>query len=275
MHLIDTHVHLQNQSYTDDLDAVLSRAADAGVRACIVPGSDIESSRAAVTLAERYAEGPCALYAAVGVHPTNAHTLTPEVLSEIKTLAQHPRVVAVGEIGLDYYWPQRTDRSWRCATPAEQQVALEQQLTLAAEHGLPVIIHDREAHDDTLATLRSWQAGGENRTGTLHAYAGGPERLEEVLALGFFVGMDGPVTYRKADDLHAVARALPLDRLLLETDGPYLTPVPHRGQRNEPGYLTYITQRIAALRGTDAADVAETATRNAQTLFGLPERGGG
>ncbi len=275
MHLIDTHVHLQNRSYADDLDVVLSHAVAAGVRACVVPGSDLESSRAAVMLAERYADGHCALYAAVGVHPTNGHTLTPDVLTELETLAQHPRVVAIGEIGLDYYWPRRTDRRWRCADPTEQQAALEQQLTLAAERGLPVIIHDREAHDETLATLRIWQAGGADRTGTLHAYAGGPQRLAEVLALGFYVGMDGPVTYRKADDLRAVARAVPLDRLLLETDGPYLTPAPQRGQRNEPSYLTYIAQRIATLRETDAAAVAETAARNAQTLFGLSKRGGG
>jgi TatD DNase family protein len=273
MQCIDTHVHLQNKAYADDLEAVLTRAADAGVRACIVPGSDLASSRAAVALAERYAAGACALYAAVGVHPTNGHTLTPEVLAELETLAQHPRVVAVGEIGLDYYWPRRTDRSWRCATRDEQQTALEQQLQLAAEHDLPVILHDRDAHDAMLETLEHWRAGGVGRTGTLHAYAGGPQRLDAVLALGFYVGMDGPVTYSDAGDLRDVARAVPLDRLLLETDGPYLTPAPHRGKRNESSYLTYIAQRIAELRQTEMDRIAEAATRNARALFDLPHPG--
>ncbi len=267
--MIDTHVHLQGARYADDLDAVLERAAAAGVQACIVPGTDLESSRVAVNLAERYAEAPCAIYAAVGVHPTNADEVTDAALVALADLASHPRVVAIGEIGLDDYWPHQPNRGWHCPELPRQKEALRAQLTLAADLGLPVSIHDRDAHTETLEMLRAWVAEGTGRTGTLHAYAGGPTLLDAALALGFYIGMDGPVTFSKARELHAVARDVPLDRLLLETDGPYLTPVPHRGKRNEPAYLTYITAQIAALRETTPDAVAEATTRNACRLFGL------
>jgi TatD DNase family protein len=267
--LIDTHVHLQSRRYADDLDAVLERAAAAGVRACIVPGTDLASSRAAVDLAERYAEAPCAIYAAVGVHPTNADDLTDEALGALSELAQLPHVVAIGEIGLDYYWPNQPNRDWPCADPPQQQKALRMQLALAAEMGLPVCIHDREAHADTLDMLKAWVTQGKGRTGTLHAYAGGPDLLDEALALGFYIGMDGPVTFPKADKLRAVAQDVPLDRLLLETDGPYLTPAPHRGRRNEPAYLTHITDQIATLRGSTTDVISRMTTSNAEKLFNL------
>jgi TatD DNase family protein len=270
--LIDTHVHLQSPKYVEDLDAVLQRAAAAGVRACIVPGTDLESSRAAIGLAEHYAEAPCAVYAAVGVHPTNADALTAAALDTLHRLARHPRVVAIGEIGLDYYWPNQANRDWPCADPPQQKRALRAQLALAAEFGLPVSIHDRDAHTDTLALLRAWGPEGAGCTGTLHAYAGGPALLDEALSLGFCIGMDGPVTFDKAHNLHAVAREVPLDRLLLETDGPYLTPVPHRGKRNEPAYLTHIAAKIAVLRGTTPEAIKEATTRNAIRLLGLPTR---
>lgn len=268
--LIDTHVHLYNPRYEDDLDAVLARAGQAGVRAALAPGADLASSRAAMALAERYADAPCQLFAAVGVHPTDAEKLTAEALDELRALARHPRVVAIGEIGLDYYWPQVEDRGWPCAAPDQQRAAFEAQLALASDVGLPVIVHDRDAHDDTLAILRAWGAGGESRTGVLHFYAGGIDRLPQALALGFYIGVDGPVTFKNAAEIHAVAREAPLDQLLLETDGPYLTPHPHRGQRNEPAYLTHVAARIAALRSIPPDAVAEATTANAIRLFDLP-----
>jgi TatD DNase family protein len=264
---IDTHVHLQHAKYTQDLDDVLARAGAAQITAAIVPGTDLESSRAAVALAERHAEGPCALYAAVGLHPTEAHAYTAAVDQALRELAQHPRVVAIGEIGLDFYWPRVPDRGWPCAEPDQQIEALAAQLALAAELGLPVILHDREAHTEILRRLKAWVQGGVGRTGTLHAYAGGPEHLDEALELGFYIGMDGPVTFKKAKALHRVAQQVPLERLLLETDGPYLTPQPHRGRRNEPAYLPHIARRIADLRGGSVQDVAETTTHNARSLF--------
>ncbi|MFP4346596.1 MAG: TatD family hydrolase [Anaerolineales bacterium] len=267
--MIDSHIHLQDGRYGSDLDNVVKRAAEAGVTACIVPGTDLATSRAAVALAERYAHPPCAVYATVGYHPTSAHELTEKTLEELHGLAQHPRVVGIGEIGLDYYWPDNPRRDWPCASPEEQRRALEIQLELASTLGLPVVIHDREAHEDTLALLEAWTEGGTDRRGTLHAYAGGPERLEQVLGLGFYVGMDGPVTFSHASGLHAVARSVPLEHLLLETDGPYLTPVPHRGKRNEPAYLTFIAGAIARQRKITPEMVREQTTANACRLFNL------
>lgn len=263
----DTHIHLHFDAYAADREAVLVRAAGAGVTTCLLPGSTLADSQAAVALAERGTASPCVLYAAVGIHPTSADELTPAALVELRALARHPGVVAIGEIGLDYYWPALPDRGWPCASPPQQRAALVAQLELAAELGLPVLIHDREAHADTLQLLRTWVAGGPGRTGTLHAYAGGPALLDEALALGFYIGMDGPVTFRKATALHEVARRVPLDRLLLETDGPYLTPEPHRGQRNEPAYLTYIARRIAELKAVPVEQVMAATVANACRLF--------
>jgi TatD DNase family protein len=265
--LVDTHVHLQYERYAGDLDAVLERAAAAGVTHVIVPGTTLADSQQAVALAERYAQAPCAVYATVGVHPTHALGFTPDHMARLRALAHHPRVVAIGETGLDYYWPGVQDRDWPCPDPAEQRRALECHLDLAADLNLPVMIHDRDAHADTLAILRSWVAGGAGRHGTLHAYAAGPDNLEAVSAMGFYIGMDGPVTFKKAVDLHDVARRVDLDALLLETDGPYLTPAPHRGERNEPAYLTYVAERIAALRACPVEEICERAAHNAARLF--------
>jgi TatD DNase family protein len=267
--LVDTHVHLQDPRYSDDFEHVLARAAEAGVTKAIIPGTTVEDSAAAVQLAERYAESPCALYAAVGVQPTHAHLLTAEALSTLRELARSPRVVAIGEIGLDYYWPAIKNRGWHCADPVEQRDALNQQLALASELDLPVVIHDRDAHSDTLDALRAWTAAHATARGTLHAYAGGLTHLAAVVELGFYIGMDGPVTFRTATELHAVARQVPLDRLLLETDGPYLTPVPHRGTRNEPAYLRHIAARTAELRELSLDQLVAATTINAGLLFGL------
>ncbi|MEA3310379.1 MAG: TatD family hydrolase, partial [Chloroflexota bacterium] len=209
--VIDTHVHLQFEAYATDLPEVLARAAEIGCSAAIIPGTTLADSRAAVELAQTHADGPCQLYAAVGIHPTNGHQLNTSVLTQLRQLAQEPRVVAIGEIGLDYYWPSKTERSWQCATPVEQRRAFELQLKLAAEFQLPVIVHDREAHAETLQILRAWVTAGTGRTGTLHAYAGGQSYLEETLALGFYLGMDGPVTFHQSSELHAVAQEAPLE----------------------------------------------------------------
>ena len=265
--LIDTHAHLQHARFADDLDVVLARAAECGVTAAIIPGSTLEDSRAAVALADRYASNPCTLYTAVGVHPTDADSLTPSTLAELRELAAHPRVVAIGEIGLDYYWPNIPNRGWPCAEPAQQRTALEAQLALAAELSLPVILHDRDAHADILDMLRDWMRDHPERSGTLHAYAAGPALLPEALALNLYIGMDGPVTFEKATGLHEVARQVPLDRLLLETDAPYLTPHPYRGRRNEPAYLTHVADYIATLRNIPVETLAAATTANAQRLF--------
>jgi TatD DNase family protein len=184
--------------------------------------------------------------------------VTPAVLSDLRALACHPKVVAVGEIGLYYY----RDLSPR---PAQRR-SLADQLALAAELGLPVVIHDRDAHDDVLAALRDW-----NGAGVIHSYSAGPERLDGALGLGFYVGISGPVTFPKADRLRAVAAAVPLDRLLVETDCPYLTPQPHRGRRNEPAYVRYVVEEIAVARRVTPKAVARAAVENAARLFGISD----
>ena len=265
--MIDTHAHLQLPAFRDDLAEVIERAAEAGLRAIVIPGTDLTDSREAVALTALSPSSRCALYAAVGIHPTNANQVTPETIAELRELAQHARVAAIGEIGLDYYWPTVSDRGWPCAEPPRQREAFEAQLALAGDLGLPVILHDRDAHDDMFAILAAWNGGPAPLRGTLHAYAGGLERLERALSLGFAIGIDGPVTYRKATTLKALARIVPLDRLLLETDAPYLTPVPHRGRRNEPAYLPHIAAEIAAQRGLTPEAVSEATDFTGATLF--------
>ncbi|HEY68398.1 MAG TPA: TatD family hydrolase [Thermoflexia bacterium] len=252
MRLIDSHAHLNFPQFDADREAVIARARKAGLVAILNVGTDLASSRAAVKLAEKYDF----LYAAVGVHPHDARTLTPTVLDELRRLARHPKVVAIGEIGLDYY---------RDLSPRPmQQWAFADQLALAAELGLPVVVHSREAHDDVLATLQGWDG-----VGVLHSYSAGPERLEEVLELGFYIGISGPVTFPKANRLRAVAAAVPLERLLVETDCPYLTPEPHRGRRNEPAYVQYVVEAVARARETSPKAVARATADNARRLFGM------
>jgi TatD DNase family protein len=269
--VIDTHVHLQDQRYQADLEDVLQRAHQSGITELIIPGTNLASSEAAIHLASRYSDERIQLYAAVGFHPTEAHKLTQDNLNTLYELAQHASVVAIGEIGLDDYWPNKPNRGWKCATPETQRRAFQMQMGLAAELGLPIIVHDRDAHDDTLRMLRAWTSAGSGRRGTLHAYAAGIDRLQQALDTGCFIGVDGPVTFKNASALREVARAVPLDRLLLETDGPYLTPVPHRGERNEPAYLNYVAQRIAELKEMQVSTIVAETTRNARALFGLPQ----
>lgn len=253
MHLVDSHAHLDFPPYDGDREETVARAREAGVVLILNVGADLESSRASVDLAGRYDF----IYAAVGVHPHDAKTLTPDALAELHALARQPKVVAIGEIGLDYY----RDLSPR---PVQRE-AFARQLALAEELGLPVILHCRDALDDMLAILRGWKG-----TGVVHSYSGGPGRLDEVLALGLSVGISGPVTFANAHRLREVAARVPLDRLLTETDCPYLTPEPHRGKRNEPAYVRYVVEAIAGARGVPAETVAQAALENALRLFRIP-----
>jgi TatD DNase family protein len=248
--IVDSHAHLDFSQFDDDREATIERARDAGLVAILNVGTDLASSRAAVALAEQYDF----IYATVGIHPHDAKAVTPAVLEALRALADHEKVVAVGEIGLDYY----RDLSPR---PVQRRVFADQ-LALASELNLPVVIHSRDAHDDVLATLEGWEGGG-----VFHSYAGGPERLDQVLDLGFLVGISGPVTFRNAHRLREVAAAVPLGRLLVETDAPFLTPVPHRGQRNEPAYVRHVAEAIARQRGASYDTVAQRVTENFGHLF--------
>jgi len=267
--LIDTHIHLQDRQYKQDTLKVLDRAANSGITALVVPGTNLPDSLHAIKLAEKYSQHQCQVYAAIGIHPTETHRLTDKVIDELRDLASHDRVVAVGEIGLDYYWPNNKNRSWQCADPVTQRQAFEAQLMLATDLSLPVIVHDRDAHNDTLSMLTTWHESNTVNHGVLHSYSCGVDKLKEVIDLGFYISLSGPVTYKNAKDLRQVSKSIRSDRLLVETDGPYLTPIPHRGKRNEPQYLHLISDRIAMERNMTPVELADMTTRNAIKLFNL------
>jgi TatD DNase family protein len=257
MFLTDTHTHLDFPHFDDDRERVIERAAAAGVRAMVNVGTDLASSRAAVALGEAYPQ----IYAAVGVHPHDAKTLTGETLEELEALAGHPKVVAVGEIGLDFY---------RDLSPRDKQrQAFQQQLALASEAGKPVIIHDREAHSEVMSILRRWVEGGNRPAGVLHCFSGDLAMAQEAIELGFYVSIAGPVTFENARRLRELVRQLPLEKLLVETDCPYLAPHPHRGKRNEPAYVKLVAQEVARVKGLSSEKVARITSDNAQALFAL------
>lgn len=251
--LIDTHAHVQDAAFDEDRADVLARAAEAGV-VIITVGIDIVTSRAAVALAATHA----GVYAAVGVHPHEAESLTPAVFDELRRLCLHPKVVAVGETGLDFY---------RNLSPRQAQFdAFAAHLALAADVDLPVIVHNREADEEV---LRVWRSVRGVR-GVMHAFSSGVSMAEAVLAEGLYISLGGPLTYKNAETTRTVARQTPLDRLLIETDCPYLPPVPWRGQRNEPAHVTLVAEALARERCLTLADVALATTRNAQTIYKLP-----
>jgi TatD DNase family protein len=260
--LVDTHAHLDFSKFDADRQAVIERARAAGVTTIVTVGTDLASSHRAVELAREYK----AVYASVGMHPHDAKKLDGATLAQLRELAQKPKVVAVGEIGLDYY---------RNLSPRDaQRRAFQAQLAWAARLGKPVIIHDRDAHDEVLEALISWAAGLENSTlagrlGVLHTFSGDLEMAKQAIDLGFYISISGPVTYRNARQLPDIVRALPLDRLLVETDCPFLAPEPHRGKRNEPAYTRLVAERIAELKGVSFDDLARATTDNAQRLFEL------
>jgi TatD DNase family protein len=254
--LIDTHCHIQDREFAGDLEAVLGRAREAGVAYALVVGSDLASSQRAFNLAQRFPQ----LFAAVGVHPHDSKDADSATFDRIRELVSQDRVVALGEMGLDYHY----DFSPRKI----QQRVFRYQIGLARECGLPVIIHDREAHGDTLAILQEERA--EEVGGVLHCFSGSWEMAQECLKMGFYISVAGPVTFANAKRLVRVVENLPLDRLLVETDSPYLTPVPHRGKRNEPAYVRLVAEAVARIKGLPVAAVEEQTTANAIKLFGLP-----
>jgi TatD DNase family protein len=266
--LTDTHCHLDFNKFDPDRSAVLERAAEAGVERILIPGITLTSSRAAVELAESHPM----LFAAVGIHPTETSNVERSTFEKLRNLAQNPKVRAIGEIGLDYYWD---------AAPHDlQQRVLQAQLDVAAELGLPVVIHLREKDDapagpcasDLLNMLEKWVAGLRSRgaalaerPGVLHSFSGSLETARRAIGLGFYIGVTGPVTYRR--ERQELIAALPLERLLIETDSPFLAPAPHRGKRNEPAFVALIADKIAMLHACRQEQAAAITTANAQRLF--------
>lgn len=252
LRLIDTHAHMALPQFDADRAAALARAAAAGVARVVEIGYDLESSRAAVALAEQHQQ----IFAVVGVQPNHAHELRAGWEAELRALCDHPKAVAVGEIGLDYHWMK--------APPAQQEALFRRQLGLARELGLPVVIHSREAQQDTLRILSDAARG---QPVIMHSFSGDWTYAEACLELGCMLSLSGPVTFPRAAELHEVARRAPLERLLTETDSPYLSPHPFRGQRNEPARVRLVAERIAALRGESLQAIADQVWVNAATIF--------
>ena len=253
--LIDAHCHLDDEAFANDLDALLARAADAGVTAVITAGADVASSQAAVALSEKYD----AIYAVVGIHPEYAAAFDDSALEVIRTLALHRKVVGIGEIGLDLYWAQNPPRQI-------QERALIAQMDLALELDKPVVIHDRAAHVELMEILR--ERRGKPR-GVLHCFSGDLEMARQAIVLGYYVSFAGNVTFKNARSLQEIAAAVPLERILVETDSPYLSP--QRGQRNEPANVVQVAGKIAELKNIETPVVQQATARNSQALFGLPE----
>ena len=251
---IDTHCHLEDEKFSEDRAEILERAKAAGVERIINFGSTFQSSVAVTELAKNFSE----LYAGVGIHPEEIDDFDEKICARLAELAAEKKVVAVGEIGLDYHWEKDSERRLL------QQKIFIAQLDLARQLNLPVCVHDRDAHGDTLKIL---QAEGKNLRGVLHCYSGSLETAREVFKLGWFIGVDGPLTFKNSAKLPEVVKAAPRDMILIETDAPYLAPTPHRGKRNEPAFVVEVAKKLAEIRGETLEDVAAYTTANAKNLY--------
>lgn len=258
--MIDTHCHLEMDAFDNDREDVIRRAKDAGIEAIITTGSDLEGNIGGLELSEKYDF----IYSSVGIHPHDAKDFTEDIYKQLKEWTSKEKVVAIGETGLDYHF----DHSPRSI----QQEVFRRHLTLAKDTGLPVAIHSREAKKDTLEILKE---SGINK-GVLHCFSGDMDMAEKAMAMGLYISIAGPVTFKNAAKLREITRTIPDDYLLIETDAPYLTPEPFRGERNEPAYLVHTAKAIAEMRGISLDDLARITTLNAKRLFGigeLPEQG--
>jgi len=254
MQFIDTHAHLNDEQFAQDVGEVIARAAEVSVDRIVVCGYDIHSSRRAVQLARKY-DG---VFATVGIHPHDAATVDEASLGLLTELAKQPKVLAIGEIGLDFHYSF-------CPRNIQAE-AFEAQVNLAAQLNLPIVIHSRDSIAESVQILSS--KAKKIVGGVFHCYGGDEEILQRVLALGMYIGFDGPITYKDASKLTTVLHCCPLDRILLETDCPYLAPEPIRGRRNEPAHLPYIAEKIAQILGVSKQYVATLTSRNARALFG-------
>ena len=251
--LIDTHTHLDDARYNDDREAVIARARDAGIEAFLTIGCDLTTSQAAVSLADQYPF----VYASVGVHPHEVKHIQDDWYDEFRRLAKNKKIVAYGEIGLDYYYNH--------SSPKEQRERFREQIQLARELKLPVIIHTREAQEDTIAILKEEKAS--DLGGVFHCFSGDAWLAKDALDLGFYLSFSGILTFQSATMLREIAKNTPLDRVLIETDCPYLTPVPYRGKRNEPAYVSQVAKQLASLYERSLDEIAERTSENARRLF--------
>lgn len=251
--LFDTHVHLNVSQFADDVEEVIARASDNGVERMVVVGFDELTIKKALALVEKHSH----LYAAVGWHPVDAIDMKEEHLDWLEELSSHPKVVALGEMGLDYHW----DKSPKDV----QKDVFRKQIHLAKKVNLPIIIHNRKADEDIVTILE--EEGAEQVGGIMHCFSGDVEMAKRCLNMNFYISLGGPVTFKNATLPKEVAKAVPLDRLLIETDCPYLAPHPYRGKRNEPAYVKLVAEKIAELKGVSFEQLAEQTTNNAKKLF--------
>jgi TatD DNase family protein len=252
--LVDSHCHLQSQEFDADRDEVMVRAAGAGVEGVVCPATDAASARKAIDLAR----GGLPVSVAVGIHPNAVGRVGSDEWERICALVVEPEVVAVGETGLDYFRGRHS--------AGEQRALFAKHLALAADTRLPVVVHNREADADVLAMLRDWCSSGH--TAVLHCFVGSPDFAERALALGCYLGFGGPLTFKSAESVRTTAAVVPLDRILVETDAPFLAPHPHRGARNEPAFVRHVVERLADLRGLGYDALAAATRENAVAVFG-------
>ncbi|MBI1807619.1 MAG: TatD family hydrolase [Ignavibacteria bacterium] len=265
----DSHAHLFFKDFQDDLDDVIQRAQDAGVEYIVNPGTDLTTSRQSIELAEKYEM----VYACVGFHPHDASKADDESLKEIERLSTHPKVVAIGEIGLDYHY--------NFSPPENQREVFTRQIEIAQRRNLPIVIHSREAEEDTLRIVEAmmknqpnWRVNdGELPKGVFHCFPGDVAMAKKIIDWGFYISFPGPVTFgnkpNKPNSMVDVATTISMEHILLETDSPYLTPAPHRGKRNEPANIPHIAKKIAELQGLSVEDVGRTSNFGVHKLFGI------
>ncbi len=254
MNLFDTHAHILDDQFNDDRDQVIQNIYD-NMALVVNIGCNLDDCPRTVALAEQYDK----LYAAVGLHPEDVKTYTPEGWDMVCKLAEHPKVVGIGETGLDYYWDTSTIDA--------QKVLFQQHIDLACQLKKPLVIHDREAHGDMLDILKNSNA--RQVGGILHAFSGSVEMAQEVIKLGFYIGLGGPVTFKNARKAVEVAAAIPLDHLVIETDCPYMAPVPFRGKRNEPMLVQYTAAKIAEIRSISVEELVEATYQNGKQIYGI------
>lgn len=250
--IFDSHAHYTDKAFNDDRENMLGSLTESGICGVINCGADLKSSRESLELANKYSY----IYAACGVHPEDVDNLPQNYIDIIRDMAKDKKCVAIGEIGLDYYWRQDNKDL--------QKKVFEEQILLAKELDLPVIVHDREAHEDTLNILKKHKPKG-----VLHCFSGSVETANEILKLGMYIGLGGAVTFKNAKKPVEVAEMLPLDRLLLETDCPYMAPVPMRGKRNNSAYIQYVAEKIGEIRGISPQEILDITTENTKKLFDI------
>lgn len=269
MRIFETHTHYEDKAFDEDRDKMIKKGREAGIVCFVNVGSDLETSRKSIEIARKYGEAPADkyhVYAAVGVHPENASDFDEKVLAEIEELAKNPEVIAIGEIGLDYHWEDECPRE-------KQKPAFISQLELAKKLDMPVIIHSRDAAEDTLAILKDFAAGMKKEGKTvrlvMHCYGYSPELADEFIKLGFYIGVGGVLTFKNARKLRETVLRIPKDRVVLETDSPYMSPEPERGTRNDPSKLLYVAEKLSELWECPAEQAARICYENSLKLFGL------